>query len=64
MARFRRAIPRSGRAQHSADLILELYLNRVYFGSGAYGAEAAAERYFGHSAKTIRPRSPKSSSLD
>src|SRR5215468_2445283 len=27
--------------------ILELYLNRVYFGSGAYGVEAAAQRYFG-----------------
>jgi penicillin-binding protein 1A len=25
--------------------ILELYLNRVYFGSGAYGVEAAAQRY-------------------
>src|ERR1700733_6738262 len=30
--------------------ILELYLNRVYFGSGAYGVEAAAQRYFGKSA--------------
>ena len=27
--------------------ILELYLNRVYFGSGAYGIDAAARRYFG-----------------
>ncbi|MBM3564225.1 MAG: PBP1A family penicillin-binding protein [Alphaproteobacteria bacterium] len=39
--------------KYSKDQILELYLNRVYFGSGAYGVEAAAERYFGHSAKTI-----------
>jgi penicillin-binding protein 1A len=31
--------------------ILELYLNRVYFGSGAYGVEAAAQRYFGKSAR-------------
>lgn len=30
--------------------ILELYLNRVYFGGGAYGIEAAAQRYFGKSA--------------
>ncbi len=30
--------------------ILELYLNRVYFGEGAYGAEAAARIYFGKSA--------------
>ena len=26
--------------------ILDLYLNRVYFGAGAYGIEAAAQRYF------------------
>ncbi len=31
--------------------ILELYLNRVYFGSGAFGVEAAARKYFGHGAK-------------
>jgi penicillin-binding protein 1A len=35
----------------SKDQILELYLNRVYFGSGAYGVEAASEHYFGHSAR-------------
>src|SRR5437870_10866973 len=34
--------------------ILELYLNRVYFGSGAYGIEAAAQRYFGKSARTVK----------
>src|SRR5262244_65897 len=34
--------------------ILELYLNRVYFGSGAYGVEAAAQRYFGKSARTVK----------
>jgi penicillin-binding protein 1A len=33
--------------------ILELYLNRVYFGSGAYGIEAAAQRYFGKSARRL-----------
>lgn len=33
--------------------ILELYLNRVYFGSGAYGVEAAAQRYFGESARQL-----------
>jgi penicillin-binding protein 1A len=39
--------------KYSKDQIIELYLNRVYFGSGAYGIEAAANRYFGHSARTI-----------
>jgi penicillin-binding protein 1A len=33
--------------------ILELYLNRVYFGAGAYGVEAAAQRYFGKSARKV-----------
>jgi penicillin-binding protein 1A len=33
--------------------ILELYLNRVYFGAGAYGVEAAAQRYFGKSARSV-----------
>jgi penicillin-binding protein 1A len=28
--------------------ILELYLNRVYFGGGAYGVDAAARKFFGH----------------
>jgi penicillin-binding protein 1A len=39
--------------RYSKDQILELYLNRVYFGSGAYGIEAAANRYFAHSARNI-----------
>src|SRR5262249_56575047 len=38
----------------SKTQILELYLNRVYFGSGAYGVEAAAQRYFGKSARTVQ----------
>ena len=33
--------------------IIELYLNRVYFGSGAYGIEAAAQRYFAKSARHL-----------
>ncbi len=37
----------------SKDEILDLYLNRVYFGSGAYGVEAAAQRYFGKSARNV-----------
>lgn len=35
------------------DQILTLYLNRVYFGSGTYGVDAAARRYFGKSAKEV-----------
>lgn len=35
------------------DQILEMYLNAVYFGNGAYGAEAAAQIYFGTSAKKL-----------
>ncbi len=40
-------------ARFTKDEILELYLNRVYFGAGAYGIEAAAQRYFGKSASKV-----------
>jgi len=33
--------------RYTKDEILELYLNQIYFGSGAYGVEAAAQTYFG-----------------
>ncbi len=33
--------------------ILELYLNRVYFGGGAYGIETAAKRFFGKSTREL-----------
>ena len=39
--------------EHNKDQILEMYLNRVYFGSGAYGVEAASRRYFGKSARDV-----------
>ena len=49
--------------------ILSLYLNQIYFGSGAYGVEAAAQIYFGKPARDLNiaecallaglPRSPK-----
>lgn len=37
----------------SKNQILELYLNRVYFGGGAYGIDAASRRFFGHDATTL-----------
>ena len=37
----------------SKKQILELYLNRVYFGAGAYGIEAASQRYFGKPAAQL-----------
>lgn len=40
-------------AKFSKDEILQLYLNRVYFGAGAYGVDAAANRYFGKSAREV-----------
>ena len=33
--------------------ILELYLNRVYFGGGAYGIDAAARKFYGHGAERL-----------
>ncbi len=38
---------------YSKDEILEFYLNKVYFGDGLYGAEAAARGYFGKSAADL-----------
>ncbi|HEX9440350.1 MAG TPA: PBP1A family penicillin-binding protein, partial [Roseiflexaceae bacterium] len=35
------------------DEILELYINRVYFGGGTYGVEAASRHYFGKSARDV-----------
>ncbi|WEK44994.1 MAG: PBP1A family penicillin-binding protein [Candidatus Sphingomonas colombiensis] len=34
----------------SKDEILELYLNKVYYGGGAYGIDAASRKFFGHGA--------------
>ncbi|MCO5992774.1 penicillin-binding protein [Actinoallomurus rhizosphaericola] len=39
--------------QLTKDQILERYLNIAYFGSGAYGVEAASRHYFGHSAAKL-----------
>ena len=37
----------------SKDQILELYLNKVYFGGGAYGIDAASQKFFDHGAENI-----------
>ena len=39
--------------KYSKRQILELYLNRVYFGAGAYGIEGASQRYFGKSGRQL-----------
>jgi 1A family penicillin-binding protein len=41
--------------KYSKDDILSVYLNRAYMGGGAYGAEAAAQRYFGKKAVQLNP---------
>jgi penicillin-binding protein 1A len=55
--------------RYTKQEILTLYLNQIYFGSGAYGVESAAQTYFGKQAKDLSlaecallsgiPRSPK-----
>jgi penicillin-binding protein 1A len=55
--------------RYTKQEILTLYLNQIYFGSGAYGIESAAQTYFGKQAKDMNiaecallagiPRSPK-----
>ncbi|MFN8652004.1 MAG: PBP1A family penicillin-binding protein [Gemmatimonadales bacterium] len=55
-------------SQFKKDKILELYLNQINLGNGAFGVEAAAQRYFGKSARDLNvaeaatlagiPRSP------
>ncbi len=41
--------------RYSKDEILELYLNKMYFGCGTYGVNAASKFYFGHPASEITP---------
>jgi penicillin-binding protein 1A len=40
-------------SRYSKDQILTLYLNRVYFGAGVYGIEAASEKFFGKHASEL-----------
>ncbi len=39
--------------KYTKDEILTIYLNRSYLGAGAYGFEAASQRYFGKSASAV-----------
>jgi penicillin-binding protein 1A len=48
-ARVARAIEQ----RYSKNKILELYLNQVYLGNGAYGVETAAQRYFGKPVREV-----------
>ena len=55
---FRRRFVQSALAfayerKHTKDEVLTAYLNTVYFGDGAYGAEEAAQLYFGKSARDL-----------
>jgi len=46
-------VARAIEAKYSKDRILELYLNQIYLGNGAYGVESAAQRYFGKSVRDL-----------
>ncbi|HEX6133643.1 MAG TPA: PBP1A family penicillin-binding protein [Longimicrobiales bacterium] len=46
-------VARDIEAEYTKDEILELYLNHIYFGGGAYGIEAASRNYFRKSASRL-----------
>jgi penicillin-binding protein 1A len=46
-------VARAIEAKYSKDRILELYLNQINLGSGAYGVETASQRYFGKSVRDL-----------
>jgi len=46
-------VARAIEQQYPKDKILELYLNQIYLGNGAYGIEAASQRYFGKTLKDL-----------
>ena len=46
-------VARAIEQKYTKNKILELYLNQIYLGNGAYGVETAAQRYFGKSARDV-----------
>jgi penicillin-binding protein 1A len=46
-------VARQIEARYDKNKILELYLNQIYLGNGAYGVETAAQRYFGKSVRDL-----------
>jgi penicillin-binding protein 1A len=46
-------VARAIEAKYPKDKILELYLNQINFGNGAYGVQTAAQRYFGKDVKDL-----------
>jgi penicillin-binding protein 1A len=46
-------VARQIEGRYSKEEILELYMNQIYFGSGAWGIEAAAQEYFGKPATEL-----------
>ncbi|MGH7718956.1 MAG: penicillin-binding protein 1A [Gemmatimonadaceae bacterium] len=46
-------VARAIEAEYPKDKILELYLNQIYLGNGAYGVETASQRYFGKSVREL-----------
>jgi penicillin-binding protein 1A len=48
-------VARDIESRYSKDKILELYLNQINLGNGAYGIEAASQRYFGKTLKDLNP---------
>jgi len=41
--------------RYSKDRILEMYLNQIYFGHGAFGVEAASRTFFGKGVSELTP---------
>src|ERR1035437_1425576 len=46
-------VARAIEAKYTKDRILELYLNQIYLGNGAFGVETASERYFGRPVRDL-----------